>query len=142
MGGIRFHSARKDDPMGLSDTSIGERFVRSLLAKDWSDVEDVMDPAIDFRGLTPDSAWEASSAKNLISSVFQVWFEPSDDIEIVAVSTDLISTRSRIVYRFRVRNEAGDYVCEQTAYYDETKGKIMNLRILCSGFLKIADHDR
>ncbi len=138
-----FRAERKDVPVGPPDISIGERFVGSLLAKDWLGVEDVIDPAIDFRGLTPGSPWEAASAKSLIESVFQVWFEPSDDIyEIVAVSTDQITTRSRIVYRFRVRNEGGDYVCEQTAYYDETADKITKLRILCSGFLKTADNDR
>jgi hypothetical protein len=129
--------------MALPLTSIGERFVRSLLAKDWAGVEGVIDPAIDFRGLTPSSPWEATSAKNLIESVFQVWFEPSDDIyDIVVVAGDHISTRNRIVYRFRVRNRDEDYVCEQTAYYDETGDKIVTLRILCSGFLNTADHDR
>jgi hypothetical protein len=129
--------------MGPPHTSIGERFVRSLLAKDWTRVEDVIDPAIDFRGLTPGSPWEATSAKSLIESVFQVWFDSSDDIyEIVAVAGEHISTRHRIVYRFRVRNKGGEYVCEQTAYYDETGDKIKKLRILCSGFLKTAELDR
>jgi hypothetical protein len=123
--------------------SVGDRFVRFLLAKDWAGVEDVIDPAIDFRGLTPGSPWEATSAKSLIESVFQVWFEPSDDIyEIVAIAGDHISNRNRIVYRFRVRNRGGDHVCEQTAYYDVTRDKIVKLRILCSGFLKPAEHDR
>jgi len=44
-----------------------------------------------------------------------------------------------VVYRFRLRNPDGDYVCEQTAYYDEAKGRITNLRILCTGFLPSTD---
>jgi hypothetical protein len=128
--------------VGSPQTSIGERFVRSLLAKDWIGVENIIDPAVDFRGLTPGSPWEATSAKSLIASVFQVWFEPDDDIfEIVAVTSDHILTRNRIVYRFRVRNQSGDYVCEQTAYFDEQGDKIAKLRILCSGFLPTAGHD-
>jgi hypothetical protein len=129
--------------MALPLTSIGERFVCSLLAKDWARVEDVIDPAIDFRGLTPGSPWEATSAKSLIESVLQFWFEASDDIyKIVAIAGDHISNRDRIVYRFQVRNRGGDYVCEQTAYDDVTGDKIVKLRILCSGFLKTAEHDR
>jgi hypothetical protein len=125
-----------------SGVSVGDRFVHSLLAKDWTGVETVIDPVVDFRGLTPGSAWQATSAKSLIESVFQVWFEPNDDIyEIVAISEVAITTRSRIVYRFRLRNEGGDFICEQTAYYDEVEGKIAKLRILCSGFLESAAHD-
>jgi hypothetical protein len=59
----------------------------------------------------------------------------------MAVSGDQITTRNRIVYRFRVRNEGGDYICKQTAYYDEDEDKIRTLRIICSGFLKTAGHD-
>jgi len=43
--------------------------------------------------------------------------------------------RQRVVYRFRVRNPGGDYVCEQTAYYDTDEDRITKLRILCSGFV-------
>ena len=128
--------------MQASGVSVGDRFVHSLLAKDWTGVETVIDPVVDFRGLTPGSAWQATSAKSLTESVFQVWFEPNDDIyEIVAISEDAITTRSRIAYRFRLRNEGGDFICEQTAYYDEVEGKIAKLRILCSGFLESAGRD-
>jgi hypothetical protein len=47
--------------------------------------------------------------------------------------------RNRVVYRFRARKPDGDYVCEQTAHYDEAKGRITNLRILCTGFLPSTD---
>jgi hypothetical protein len=100
--------------------SIGERFARSLLAKDWAGVEDVIDPAVDFRGLTPGSPWEATESKTFVKEIFQHWFEPTDEIyEIVDVSTDRVVDRQRVVYRFRIRNPDGDYVCEQTAYFDE-----------------------
>lgn len=128
--------------MQSSDASVGERFVGSLLAKDWLGVETVIDPTVDFRGLTPGSVWEAASSKSLVESVFQVWFGPDDDIyEIVSVVEGRISTRNRIVYRFRIRNEGGEYICEQTAYYDQVGDKIRTLRVLCSGFLEAAGND-
>ena len=49
--------------MQASGVSVGDRFVHSLLAKDWTGVETVIDPVVDFRGLTPGSAWQAWLAK-------------------------------------------------------------------------------
>jgi hypothetical protein len=126
--------------MRSPDVSVGERFVDALLAKDWTRVDSAVDPEIDFRALTPGRPWEATTRKDLVEGVFQQWFGPSDDIyEIVDISTDRVVGRNRVVYRFRLRNPDGDYVCEQTAYYDEAKGRITNLRILCTGFLPSAD---
>ena len=122
--------------MESSTSTVGRAFAEALLAKDWPRLESLLDDGIDFRGLTPGRPWEASSAKELIDTVFTQWFEPTDDIyETIAVATDEITDRQRVVYRFRVRNPQDDYVCEQTAYYDEIGGKIIKLRILCSGFL-------
>jgi hypothetical protein len=118
----------------------GERFAQALLAKDWTRVEGIVDPEIDFRALTPGGQWEATTRKDLIEGVFERWFGPSVEIcEILAISTDRVVGRNRVAYRFRVRNPDGDHVCEQTAYYDEARGRITNLRILCTGFLLSAD---
>jgi hypothetical protein len=99
-------------------------------------VDSAVDPEIDFRALTPGRPWEATTRKGLVEEVFQQCFKPSDDIyEITDISTARVVGRNRVVYRFRLRNPDGDYVCEQTAYDDEAKGRITNLRILCTGFL-------
>lgn len=120
--------------------SVGERFVQALLDKDWTRVDSALDPKIDFRALTPGRPWEATTRKDLVEGVFQQWFGPSVEIyEILAISTDRVVGRNRVTYRFRVRNAHGDHVCEQTAYYDEARGRITNLRILCTGFLPSAD---
>jgi hypothetical protein len=96
----------------------------------------LLDPAIDFRGLTPGQPWEAKTPDDLVEQVFTHWFEPSDDIyEALDISAGQIVDRQRVVYRFRVRNPGGDYACEQTAYYDADADKITKLRILCSGFV-------
>jgi hypothetical protein len=118
---------------------VGERFAAALLAKDWDGVRAILDPAIDFRALTPGQPWEAKSPDDLVKDVFSQWLEPSDDIyEILDVSTGQVVDRHRVVYRFRVRNPDGDYVCEQTAYYDTDADKITKLRILCTGLLPSA----
>jgi hypothetical protein len=128
--------------MRSPDVAVGERFVQALLAKDWTRVGSSVDPKIDFRALTPGMPWEATTRKELIEEVFQQWFGPSDEIyEILAISTDRVVGRNRAVYRFRLRNPDGNYVCEQTAYYDQAEGRITNLRILCTGFMSSATDD-
>ena len=121
--------------------NVGERFAAALLAKDWDGVTAVLDPAIDFRGLTPGQPWEAKTPEDLVQQVFSRWFEPSDDIyEVLDISAGQVLDRHRVVYRFRVRNPDGDYVCEQTAYYDADADTITTLRILCTGFLPSGNH--
>lgn len=116
--------------------NVGERFAAALLAKDWDGVMAVLDPAVDFRGLTPSQPWEAMTSDDLVQQVLTQWFEAGDDIyEVLDVSTGQVVDRQRVVYRFRICNQGGDYVCEQTAYYDTDAGKISKLRILCTGFL-------
>jgi len=119
-------------------TGVGEAFAEALLSKEWGHLEPLLSGEVDFRGLTPRKQWEASTPKGLIDTVFSQWFGPTVDIfEIIDIATDRIVDRHRIVYRFRVRNDEDDYVCEQTAYFDEADGKIVTLRILCTGFLPV-----
>ena len=117
-------------------TNVGERFAAALLAKDWDGVLALLDPTVDFRGLTPGQPWEAKTPGDLVEQVFSHWFEPDDDIyEVLDICSVQIVDRQRGVYRFRIRNPGGDYVCEQTAYYDADADKITKLRMLCTGFL-------
>lgn len=128
--------------MPPAESTLGEQFARSLLSKDWEAMASVLDPDVDFRGLTPGRQWEANAADAVIDDVFKQWFEPSDEIyEVLAIASDRVVDRGRIVYRARVRNPGGDFVCEQTAYYDTQDNRISKLRILCSGFLPAAGRD-
>lgn len=121
-------------------TSLGERYARALMAKDWARVEAVLAPDVSFRGLTPGRAWEASGAREAIDTVFTEWLEPTDEVtDVLDVSEGQVAGRGRVAYRFAVTNPGGRYVCEQTAYYDEADGRIGYLRVLCSGFLPVGE---
>ncbi len=125
--------------MSTAAATLGEQFARSLLSKNWGGVAAVLDGHVDFRGLTPEKQWEGAEATTVIDGVLKQWFEASDDVyEILAIDSDRVVDRQRVVYRARVRNDDGDFVCEQTAYYDTAEGRITKLRILCSGFLPAA----
>jgi hypothetical protein len=46
--------------------NVGERFATAILARDWEGVKAVLDPAVDFRGLTPGRLWEAETADDAV----------------------------------------------------------------------------
>ena len=125
--------------MLTTGTTLGERFARSLLAKDWTSVAELFDANIEFRALTPGKQWEAHAPDEVIDGILKRWFEPSDQIyAVLAITSDRVVDRGRVVYRARIRNPDGDFVCEQTAYYDTDGDRITRMRILCSGFVPSA----
>lgn len=118
----------------------GERFARALAAKDEAALYDVLDDAVDFRGLTPGRPWEATSARAVVDVLLGSWFEPSDHIDALDhVETGVVAGgRERLTYRLRVTNDDGPHVVEQQAYYAAEAGRITWLRVLCSGFQRLA----
>ena len=114
---------------------LGRAFVRALARKDFGEVSTLVDPEIDFRGLTPNRAWEASGPRALVDDVLSQWLEDSDHVEdVVSVETGSVADRQRIAYRLRVSNPDGVFIFEQQAYFTERDGRIDWMRVLCSGF--------
>ncbi len=124
-------------PQGaVMDKELGERFARALAAKDREALLSVLAPTVDFRGLTPNNPWQATSAEALVDDILLgAWFEPTDAIdELEAVENDGIADRERVAYRLRGHNPDGPFIVEQQAYLATEGGQINWLRILCSGF--------
>ncbi len=116
-------------------TTLGADFARALAAKDAAAIRELIHPEIDFRGLTPSRAWEASGRDELISILLESWFEEEDEIEsLESVESDTVADRERVGYRFRVTNPEGRHVVEQQAYLADRDGKIGWMRVVCSGF--------
>jgi hypothetical protein len=119
----------------MEDAQLGRDFAQALTAKDYERVTDVLDPDVDFLGLTPRRSWEAKSAGEFVSEVLPSWFEETDEIdELVTVETGTVGDRERVGYQLRGHNGDGPFVVEQQAYYATSNGRITWLRILCSGF--------
>jgi hypothetical protein len=113
----------------------GTEFARALAAKDYDRILALVDPRIDFRGLTPNRNWEAADAGALVTRVLCEWFGDSDEIEALeAVESDRFADCERVGYRFRVRNPDGRFLVEQQAYLSTREGRIVWMRVLCSGF--------
>jgi hypothetical protein len=120
---------------------IGQLFAQALAKKDSSGLLDLLDPEIDFRGLTPSRFWEASSAKTLVDDIiFGAWFEPDDHIDSLEdMQLGSVADRHRVSYRLNVINPDGAFVVEQQAYFGVENDRINWLRIMCSGFRAIND---
>ena len=120
-------------------TTLGADFARALAAKDFDRISDLIHPEVDFRGLTPSRAWEASDRDAVITGVLRQWIEDDDDVEALeSVETDSFADRERVGYRFRVRNPDGLFLVEQQAYLAERDGRIGWMRVVCSGFRPVS----
>jgi hypothetical protein len=122
--------------MSEAAPALGRDFAEALAAKDFDRIAtQIVDPEIDFRGLTPRQAWEASTAEELVANVLTSWLEETDHVdELVEVETDDFADRHRIGYRMRGHNEDGQFTFEQQAYFTERDGRIDWMRVVCSGF--------
>lgn len=118
------------------ETDVGERFAEAMAKKDAAGMLELLDPEVDFRGLTPGRFWEASTATELVDDVILgQWLEPTDRIEsIEGIERGSVADRHRVAYRFRVVNGDGAFVVEQQAYFEVVGDRITLLRVLCSGF--------
>jgi hypothetical protein len=116
-------------------TTIGERFARALAAKDFDQVAGLLDPEVDFRGMTPSRFWEAGSPTQVVDDVLKWWFEDQDVIEaLVGLETGRVGDRDRVAWRLAVSTPDGPHLVEQQAYYSVSGGRISWMRVLCSGF--------
>jgi hypothetical protein len=121
-------------------TSIGESFANAIAAKDADTLLAVLSPSVDFRAMTPNKLFEASSATEIVHDVILGrWFEPSDHIEsLEATSYDAVGDCNHVGYRLQVRNGDGLFTVEQQAYYETDGDRITWLRIMCAGYRPVA----
>ncbi len=117
-------------------SDLGRVFVQAIAARDEAALLDVLAPAVDFRAMTPVKFWQCASAEELVRDVvFGAWFEPSERIEAVeSIETATVVDTERVGYRFRVATDDGAFAVEQQAYYRESEGRIVWLRVMCAGY--------
>jgi hypothetical protein len=118
-----------------AESDLGAEFVRALAAKDVDRLSWLIDPRIDFRGMTPSRTWEATDRDAVLEILLGSWFEDSDEIQsIERVETDEFADRQRVGYRLSVNNPDGRFLVEQQAYLTPRDGQIAWMRVLCSGY--------
>jgi hypothetical protein len=114
---------------------VGREFVHALSAKRSAALASLLDPKIDFRGLTPSSEWRAESPDAVLEILLGSWFEPTDHIrELIEVRTRSVADRNHLLYRFRVENDDGMSLVEQQGYFDAPEGRITRMSLICAGY--------
>jgi SnoaL-like domain len=120
-------------------STLGAEFARAVASKDASRMLELMQPDIDFRGLTPGKTWEAGDRDAVVAVYLGQWFEETDKIEAVeGLESDSFADRQRVGYRFSVRCPDGHFLVEQQAYLSEHDGRIDWMRVVCSGYRPVA----
>jgi hypothetical protein len=116
--------------------SLGSRFVDAVARRDVPRLLELLDPAVDFRGVTPGRFWEAVDPEGVVDVVLSNWFGESDRVEAVVslVEGEPVEDTSHVAYRFHVTNADGPHAVEQQVYYRERDGRIGFARVLCSGY--------
>ena len=117
------------------EASLGSDFAHALAEKDSGRLRELLHPEIDFHGLTPSRAWQATDPDELMSVLLGDWFEDKDEIlGVESVESEAVADRERVGYRFSVENPDGRFLVEQQAYIAERDGRIGWMRVVCSGF--------
>jgi len=112
----------------------GPAFAQALAAKDFDRITQMLDPAIEFRALTPRRQWEADDPRAVIE-ILGRWFDENDRIESVEhIDSDAFADRERVGYRLAVTNPEGSFLVEQQAYIGTSDGRIDWMRVVCSGY--------
>jgi hypothetical protein len=116
-------------------TTLGEEFVAAIAKRDRDGMRSLLAEDVDLKGLTPGRLWEAASPDEVDAIVFGRWFEEDEVITAVShVETGEVAGVERIGYRFEMDTPLGPRVVEQQVYYQVKEGRIVQIRLVCSGF--------
>ncbi len=109
-------------------------FVDAIVARDFACARGLLHPDIDFRAMTPKRVWEASDPAG-VEEVLHAWFEhPERTVERVdPIEPASVEDTARVGWRVYGRGVDGPFVYEQQAYVREDAGRIVWLRVMCSG---------
>jgi hypothetical protein len=120
-------------------STVGERWVTAIAARDSAGLAALLTDDVDFRGLTPRKAWEGTTPVEVVDVVLGTWFGEGTSIDAVEeVSTDQVADTHRVGYRFRTTTADGPHLIEQQAYYRDDGDRIGYLRIVCSGYRPVS----
>jgi ketosteroid isomerase-like protein len=120
--------------MSVVPTNVVEEFLDAILNRDLSRVQSLLDQDIDFRAMTPSRIWEAEEPAE-VQGVLRAWFEhPERHVEgVEATEPSSVADTLRVGWQVHGRGADGPFLYEQQAYARERNGRIVWLRIMCSG---------
>ena len=116
-------------------TTLGEEFVAAIAKRDRDG--DAIPAGRGRRPQGPDAgpALGGREPRRGRRIVFGHWFEEDEVITAVShVETGEVAGVERVGYRFEMDTPLGPRVVEQQVYYKVKEGRIVHIRLVCSGF--------
>jgi ketosteroid isomerase-like protein len=115
-------------------TNVTEGFVEAIIARDFPGAQALLHREVDFRGMTPKRMWDAEDPAG-VEEVLRAWFEhPDRDVERVEpTEPTAVADTVRVGWRVYGTEGNGKFVFEQQAFLREEGGKVVWMRVMCSG---------
>jgi ketosteroid isomerase-like protein len=115
------------------DDAIGTRLVEAIAARDRDSLASCFASDAEFRALLPPGLRERTGAEDAADLVTS-WFADATEFELVASQVGTVGDRLHVAYTFRGVEEGEPFVVGQQLYCETRDGKIVNAKLLCSGF--------
>jgi ketosteroid isomerase-like protein len=108
--------------------------VKAVVARDFLGAQALMDPEVNFRAMTPKRTWEADDPPG-VGEVLRAWFEhPEREVERVEpTEPGSVEDTARVGWRVYGTEAGKPFVYEQQAFLREDGGKVVWMRVMCSG---------
>jgi hypothetical protein len=118
-----------------TDRSLGTDLAHAIASQDAQALRSLISTPVTFRAVTPRRFWDGETAVDVADVILGGWFGPDKQVtDISSLATDSVGDVEKVSYRLRVHLESGPSVIEQVIYYREADGRIVDLRLVCSGF--------
>lgn len=119
----------------VTDRSLATQLVQAIAARDTAAFRDLLSTPVTFRAVTPRRFFDAETPVDVADIILGIWFGPDKQVtDITSLMTDRVGDVEKVSYRLAVDLESGPSMIEQIIYYTESGGRIVDLRLVCSGF--------
>jgi hypothetical protein len=118
-----------------SDRSLGTDLAHAIAGQDARALRSLISTPVTFRAVTPRRFWDGETAVEVADVILGVWFGPDKQVTgISSLATGSVGDVQKVSYCLRVDLGSGPSLIEQVIYYSEADGRIVDLRLVCSGF--------
>ena len=119
---------------GMQDT--GERFLDTLLRRDFAGLAVHLHPRVQLRALQPGGALVRMGARPVVERC-ESWFGTWDRFTVLSRSTSLIATRLSLAYHLSVSSNGDRREVAHQFFVDVVDERITVMDLLDSGFLPV-----
>ena len=108
--------------------------VDAVVTRDFAGARALLAPDVEFRSMTPSRFWEADEPEG-VEAALRAWLDdPGREVDrIEPTQPGAVQDTVRMGWRVSGTRAEGAFVFEQQAFARERDGRIVWLRVMCSG---------